>query len=31
VIGASVSTVSSRIYRGLAALRAQMEEGNNAS
>lgn len=31
VIGASVSTASSRIYRGLAALRAQMEEGNNAS
>ena len=31
VIGASVSTVSSRIYRGLAALRAQMEEGNNGS
>jgi RNA polymerase sigma-70 factor (ECF subfamily) len=31
VIGASVSTVSSRIYRGLAALRAQMEGGNNAS
>ena len=30
VIGASVSTVSSRIYRGLAALRAQMEGGNNA-
>ena len=30
VIGASVSTVSSRIYRGLAALRAQMEEKNNA-
>jgi RNA polymerase sigma-70 factor (ECF subfamily) len=31
VIGASVSTVSSRIYRGLAALRAQMEGGTNAS
>ena len=31
VIGTSVSTVSSRIYRGLAALRAQMEEGNNGS
>jgi RNA polymerase sigma-70 factor (ECF subfamily) len=31
VIGASVSTVSSRIYRGLTALRAQMEEGNNGS
>jgi RNA polymerase sigma-70 factor, ECF subfamily len=31
VIGASVSTVSSRIYRGLAALRAQMEGGINAS
>jgi RNA polymerase sigma-70 factor (ECF subfamily) len=30
VIGASVSTVSSRIYRGLAALRAQVEEENNA-
>ena len=30
VIGASVSTVSSRIYRGLAALRAQMEGGTNA-
>ena len=31
VIGASVSTVSSRIYRGLAALRVQMEGGTNAS
>ncbi len=31
VIGASVSTVSSRIYRGLAALRAQMEGATNAS
>jgi RNA polymerase sigma-70 factor (ECF subfamily) len=31
VIGASVSTVSSRIYRGLAAVRAQMEGGTNAS
>ena len=31
VIGASVSTVSSRIYRGLAALRAQMAGGTNAS
>jgi RNA polymerase sigma-70 factor (ECF subfamily) len=31
VIGAPVSTVSSRIYRGLAALRAQMEGGTNAS
>jgi RNA polymerase sigma-70 factor, ECF subfamily len=31
VIGGSVSTVSSRIYRGLAALRAQMEERNHAS
>jgi RNA polymerase sigma-70 factor, ECF subfamily len=31
VVGASVSTVSSRIYRGLAALRVQMEGGNNAS
>jgi RNA polymerase sigma-70 factor (ECF subfamily) len=31
VIGASVSTVSSRIYRGLATLRAQMEGGTNAS
>ena len=30
VMGASVSTVASRIYRGLAALRAQMEEGNHA-
>ena len=31
VVGASVSTVSSRIYRGLATLRAQMEGGTNAS
>jgi RNA polymerase sigma-70 factor (ECF subfamily) len=31
VIGASVSTVSSRIYRGLAALRERMEGANNAS
>lgn len=31
VIGASVSTVSSRIYRGLAALRAQLDGGPNAS
>jgi RNA polymerase sigma-70 factor (ECF subfamily) len=31
VIGASVSTVSSRIYRGLAALRTQMEGETNAS
>ena len=31
VIGASVSTVSSRIYRGLAALRAQLEGGPNAN
>ena len=31
VIGASVSTVSSRIYRGLEALRAQMEGETNAS
>jgi RNA polymerase sigma-70 factor (ECF subfamily) len=31
VVGASVSTVSSRIYRGLAALRAQMEGETNAS
>ncbi len=31
VVGASVSTVSSRIYRGLAALRAQMEGGTNAN
>jgi RNA polymerase sigma-70 factor, ECF subfamily len=30
VLGASVSTVSSRIYRGLAALRAQMEGGVHA-
>ena len=30
VMGASVSTVASRIYRGLAALRAQMEEGDHA-
>jgi RNA polymerase sigma-70 factor, ECF subfamily len=30
VIGASVSTVSSRIYRGLAALRAQLDGGPNA-
>jgi RNA polymerase sigma-70 factor, ECF subfamily len=25
IVGASVSTVASRIYRGLAALRAEME------
>ena len=31
VIGASVSTVSSRIYRGLAALRAQLDGGPNAN
>jgi RNA polymerase sigma-70 factor, ECF subfamily len=31
VLGASVSTVSSRVYRGLAALRAQMEGGAHAS
>jgi RNA polymerase sigma-70 factor (ECF subfamily) len=31
VIGASVSTASSRIYRGLAALRAQLDGGPNAS
>jgi RNA polymerase sigma-70 factor (ECF subfamily) len=31
VVGASVSTVSSRIYRGLAALRAQMEGRSNAN
>jgi RNA polymerase sigma-70 factor (ECF subfamily) len=31
VTGASVSTVSSRIYRGLAALRAQMQGGEHAS
>jgi RNA polymerase sigma-70 factor (ECF subfamily) len=30
VVGASVSTVSSRIYRGLATLRAQMEGGAHA-
>jgi RNA polymerase sigma-70 factor, ECF subfamily len=30
VMGASVSTVSSRIYRGLAALRAQLEGETNA-
>jgi RNA polymerase sigma-70 factor, ECF subfamily len=30
VTGASVSTVSSRIYRALAVLRAQMEGENNA-
>jgi RNA polymerase sigma-70 factor (ECF subfamily) len=30
VVGASVSTVSSRIYRGLAALRAQMEGETHA-
>ena len=30
VVGASVSTVSSRIYRGLAALRSQMEGTNHA-
>lgn len=29
VVGASVSTVSSRIYRGLAALRAQLEGAQN--
>ena len=29
VVGAPVSTVSSRIYRGLAALRAQMEGTNH--
>ncbi|MGI8771668.1 MAG: RNA polymerase sigma factor [Acidobacteriaceae bacterium] len=31
VAGASVSTVSSRIYRGLAALRVQMDGGDHAS
>jgi RNA polymerase sigma-70 factor, ECF subfamily len=31
IVGASVSTVSSRIYRGLAALRVQMEGGEHAS
>jgi RNA polymerase sigma-70 factor (ECF subfamily) len=31
VVGGSVSTVSSRIYRGLAALRAQMEGAEHAS
>lgn len=30
VVGASLSTVSSRIYRALAVLRAQLEGGNNA-
>lgn len=30
IVGASVSTVSSRIYRGLAALRVQMEGGEDA-
>ena len=31
VIGASVSTVSSRVYRGLAALRAQLDGGAHAN
>ena len=31
VVGASVSTVSSRIYRGLAALRQQMDGGAHAN
>ena len=31
VVGASVSTVASRIYRGLATLRAQLEGGKNAN
>jgi RNA polymerase sigma-70 factor, ECF subfamily len=31
VVGASVSTVSSRIYRGLAALRQQMDRGAHAN
>ncbi len=31
VVGASVSTVSSRIYRGLAALRQQMDGGAHAT
>ncbi|HZC44655.1 MAG TPA: RNA polymerase sigma factor [Acidobacteriaceae bacterium] len=31
VVGASVSTVSSRIYRGLAALRQQMNGGTHAN
>jgi RNA polymerase sigma-70 factor (ECF subfamily) len=31
VVGASVSTVSSRIYRGLAALRQQMDGGQHAN
>lgn len=31
VVGASVSTVASRIYRGLAALRVQMDGGEHAS
>ena len=31
VVGASVSTVSSRIYRGMAALREQMDGGEHAN
>ncbi|MGB6932030.1 MAG: RNA polymerase sigma factor [Acidobacteriaceae bacterium] len=31
VVGASVSTISSRIYRGLAALRQQMDGGAHAN
>jgi RNA polymerase sigma-70 factor (ECF subfamily) len=31
VVGASVSTVSSRIYRGLATLRAQLDGGKHAN
>jgi RNA polymerase sigma-70 factor, ECF subfamily len=31
VIGATVSTVSSRIYRGLAALRVHMDGGAHAN
>jgi RNA polymerase sigma-70 factor (ECF subfamily) len=30
VVGASVSTVSARIYRGLAALRPKLEKGSHA-
>jgi len=31
VVGASVSTISSRIYRGLAALRQQIDGGDHAN
>lgn len=30
VVGAPVSTVAARVYRGLATLRAQLEKGNHA-